>query len=35
MSDCLSKEFQVEIGIFIGIPGRVGGEGRYCRLVEG
>lgn len=29
MSDCLSKELQVEIGMFIGIPGRIEGEGIY------
>lgn len=27
MFDCLSKELQVEIGMFIGIPGRIEGEG--------
>lgn len=29
MSDCLSEELQVEMGMFIGIPGRIEREGVY------
>lgn len=31
ISDCLSKELQVEIGMLIGIPGRIEEEGIYIQ----
>lgn len=32
MSDCVSKEFQVEIAIVIGIPSRFKGEGVHSLI---